>query len=226
MSYIWQDFNIKTFPAETIVFRDGVYCPELSTIDYKSIDITYDLPVHIIYVGNIKDDKKLNIELNSDNQNVFVSVKINVDNPAFLKFFIKNSGENSKIKTNIIIENKSILNFNCFAEHLYKNTGIFVKTKLLAHQNSVSKLSADAIIKNNVELCQSSIDLSAMADDNAKIIFLPAQHISTEPDKASHSASIFRPNDEQILYLRESGLSGTEVMQVMREAFFNDIDFN
>ena len=32
MSYIWNEFNIKTFPAETIVFRNGEYCSELSTL--------------------------------------------------------------------------------------------------------------------------------------------------------------------------------------------------
>ena len=45
MSYIWQDFNIKTFPAETVVFRDGVFCPELSTLESPVIDKNYDLKV-------------------------------------------------------------------------------------------------------------------------------------------------------------------------------------
>ena len=52
MSYIWQDFNIKTFEAETVVFRDGVFCPELSTLESPEISSNYDLPIHFIYVGN------------------------------------------------------------------------------------------------------------------------------------------------------------------------------
>ena len=36
MSYLWQEFNIKTFPAETLVFRNGLFCEELS--DYNDLD--------------------------------------------------------------------------------------------------------------------------------------------------------------------------------------------
>ena len=36
MSYLWQEFNIKTFPAETLVFRDGVFYEDLS--DYENIE--------------------------------------------------------------------------------------------------------------------------------------------------------------------------------------------
>ena len=63
MSYMWENFNIKPFPAETIVYRDGEYCPELSTIKDGSINKHYDLPVHIIYVGDIDDKKDLNINV-------------------------------------------------------------------------------------------------------------------------------------------------------------------
>ena len=56
---MWNEFNIKTFPAETIVYRDGLYCPELSTIDNENVNKKYDLPVHIIYVGELKDKNLL-----------------------------------------------------------------------------------------------------------------------------------------------------------------------
>ena len=46
---MWNEFNIKTFPAETIVYRDGEYVPELSTLTNDAINDTFDLPVHIIY---------------------------------------------------------------------------------------------------------------------------------------------------------------------------------
>ena len=96
MSYMWNEFNIKTFPAETIVYRDGVYCPDLSTLENKPIDKKYDLPVHIIYIGEITGNCRLNIELNSENQPVFLTVKIKNKKPAFFNIFIKNTGKNSK----------------------------------------------------------------------------------------------------------------------------------
>ena len=76
MSYMWNEFNIKTFPAETIVYRDGKYCPDLSTIKSGQIDKKYDLPVHIIYVGEIIDKNDLFIDINVENQPVFLSVDI------------------------------------------------------------------------------------------------------------------------------------------------------
>ena len=72
MSYMWNEFNIKTFNAETIVYRDGLYCPELSTIDNENINKKYDLPVHIIYVGELKDKNLLNVNVGADNQKVII----------------------------------------------------------------------------------------------------------------------------------------------------------
>ena len=74
MSYMWQDFNIKPMQAETIVYRDGKYCENLSTIKNIPINKNYDLPVHIIYVGEIDGENTLNIDINVPNQPVFLSV--------------------------------------------------------------------------------------------------------------------------------------------------------
>ena len=76
MSYLWQEFNIKTFPAETLVFRDGVFCEDLS--EYQSVEFNIDknlisvnktpkLPIHIIYIGEIAGNIDLNIDINAEN---------------------------------------------------------------------------------------------------------------------------------------------------------------
>ena len=90
MNYLWQEFNIKTFPAETIVFRDGIYQSELSTLP-NDLKITkkYDLPVHIIYVGEVAGKNDINCEISAENQQVFLSAKITIKKPAFLNVFIK-----------------------------------------------------------------------------------------------------------------------------------------
>ena len=108
MSYMWNEFNIKTFPAETIVYRNGKYCPDLSTISSGVIDKKYDLPVHIIYVGEIADLNELNIEINVENQPVFLSVDIKNKKPAFLNIFIKNTGKNSELRGHVFVENFSV----------------------------------------------------------------------------------------------------------------------
>ena len=89
MSYMWDEFNIKTFPAETIVYRDGVFCKDLSTLSDTDIKNKYNKPVHIIYVGEISNTCKLNINILAENQPVFLSINIKNKKPAFLNIFIK-----------------------------------------------------------------------------------------------------------------------------------------
>ena len=222
MSYMWNEFNIKTFPAETIVYRDGKYCPELSTLENAPINKKYDLPIHIIYVGEIDGDNKLNIDLNTENQNVILTVKIIIKKPAFFNIFIKNTGKNSVINGNIFIENHAELNYTCVAEHLYKNTGILLKNRIYAGKDSKSILSGTAIINKGCESCLSDINFSAMREQGAKIDFMPAQKISAIPEQADHSAAIYTPTDAQILYLRQAGLGIIEIKDVTKEAFMND----
>ena len=85
---MWNEFNIKTFPAETIVFRDGVYCGELSTLPNAPINKNYDLPVHVIYVGEIVGENNLEILVGADNQKVCISANVKIKKPAFLNIFI------------------------------------------------------------------------------------------------------------------------------------------
>ena len=220
MSYMWNEFNIKTFPAETIVYRDGQYCPELSTLENKTIDKKYDLPVHIIYVGEISGNNQLDIELGAENQNVILTVKIKNKKPAFFNIFIKNAGKNSEIKGNVFIENFSEITYECVTNHMSKNTDIFINNKIWADKNSNSVLSGSAIINKNCENCGSDLSFSAMIEQGAKIDFMPAQRISSIPKQADHSASIYSPTDAQIQYLRQAGLGILEIKDVTKVSFF------
>ena len=222
MSYIWNEFNIKTFRAETIVFRDGEYCPELSTLDNTPINTKYDLPVHIIYVGEIYGDKKLDISVGAENQEVILSVNLKIKKPAFLNIFIKNAGKNSKISGTVLLDNESELSYNCQARHFYENTAILIKNKVLAGKNSYSKLSGMAIIDKDCGGCESDIAFVAMTDVGAKIDFMPGQRIKSEPVRADHSASIYKPTDAQVFFLRGAGLSGAEVDTALKEAFLSE----
>ena len=222
MSYMWENFNIKPFAAETIVYRDGEYCPELSTISDGPINKNYDLPVHIIYVGEIVGENTLNIDINVPNQVVYLSVNIKNKNPAFFNIFIKNTGKNSEFRGHVLLDNYDNLKYQCIAQHLSANTGIFLQNHLIANKNSISKLSGIALIEKNCPECKSDINFSTIADKTSKIEFFPAQRISSIPESAGHSASIYTPKPIQIQYLRESGLGQNEINNVMREAFIND----
>ena len=216
---MWNEFNIKTMPAETIVYRDGQYCGDLSTLPNAPINTKFNLPVHIIYVGEIAGKNNLEILVGAENQKIIVSVNVKIKKPAFLNIFIKNAGKNSVISGTVLIDNQSDLVYKCNAEHFYKNTAVLIKNKVLAGKNSVSKLSGVAFINKECEDCESDIAFIAMADDGAKIEFMPGQNIMSEPIRADHSASLYKPGDEQIFFLRCAGLSGAEVDTALKEAF-------
>ena len=227
MSYIWQDFNIKTMPAETIVFRDGVFCPELSTLDSPKISKNYDLPVHIIYVGELvgKNNLDINIPENVKNQAVFLSARVTVNSITDFSILVKNSGVGSELRGFVVIQNHGNVKFNADAHHLAVNTGIFIKTRLVAYKNSTSEINGTAHIYKYCENARSDIQMSAIAENGAKIIFRPAQKISSIPESAAHSANIAHYTAPQIEYLHQSGLNDTDIDNVLKEAFINDIDW-
>ncbi len=231
MSYLWQEFNIKTFPAQTIVFADGVYKPDLSENSFNItnesiiIDKKSDLPVHIIYVGNISGDKKLSIENKSENS-IYLSAKFNSETPVFLQLLIKNAGKNSVIRGQILVQNKSNLKLDILAEHISSNTSIFIENRVIAHSKSETMLIATAKIPSKTPDCESDIRFSALcAPDIKKIVFAPAQRISTIPITAGHSANIWRGSAPQIEYLREGGLGTSEIKSILEESFSN-FDFS
>ena len=223
---MWNEFNIKTFPAETIVYRNGVFEPELSTLtEPENINKKYDLPIHIIYVGKIYDENTLNINLGTPNQSVFLSINTENNLPAFLNIFIKNTGKNSKIRGHILLTNSSNLTVKISAEHKCSDTEILLQTKIIGKKNSFSKISGAAIINKDCENTKSNICLAGLATDkSAKIRFTPVQRISSVPEFAEHSAYMFHILPTQELYLRESGLSGAEVETAMIESFMNDFN--
>ena len=231
MSYLWQEFNIKTFPAETLVFRDSVFCPELS--DYKNPEYSREknlilinkkskLPVHIIYFGEIAGNIDLNININIDNLPVFMTFKTFNKKPAFLNIFVKNAGKNSVFNGNIIIKNHRELNIRLFGEHFNENTGIFIHTKVAAYKNSINYMEGIAKINKNMPECDSDISFTVMADNNSKITIKPTQYINSIPKNAAHSASLYKPNDNQIYYLQTSGLSSKEIKELLEKAFLEE----
>ena len=231
MSYLWQEFNIKTFPAETLVFRNGVFCDDLS--DYESVEYntkeniinilkTPKLPIHIIYIGEIAGNIDINVNILAPNTKIIMSNKITNKKPAFLNIFIKNTGENSLFDGQVIAQNYNSLEINIKGEHLCEKTSIFIKTRVLAHKNTKTILNGIAKINKNKKLCKSDISFSVMADESANITMKPAQYINSVPESANHSASLYKPNENQINYLRSSGLSGTEVKNILEEAFLSE----
>ena len=231
MSYLWQEFNIKTFISETLVFQNGVFREELS--EYKSakfdsdknlisVDKTSKLPIHIIYIGEIAGNIDLNININAPNNKIIMTFKTICKKPAFLNIFIKNTGKKSVFDGKVIIKNENNLNLNITGQHLCENTGIFVKTRVVAYKNSNTELKGIAKIEKNIPDCDSDISFSVIADEDSHIVLSPTQYIQSVPKNASHSASLYKPNYNQIYYLRTSGLSKSEIDNLLKEAFLEE----
>ena len=228
MSYLWQEFNIKTFPAETLVFRNGVFCPDLSEYESVKYDENKNLiktikkskiPVHIIYIGEIAGKIDINIDINIEKSRFFMTAKISNKKPVFLNIFIKNTGKNSFFDGKIIAKNTGILEINETAEHISSNTGIFLKNRVVAYKNSETVLKGYAKIKKDAVDCDSNISFSVLADTKAKITMVPTQYINSVPRSAAHSASLYKPTENQINYLRTSGLSEKEINYILEQAF-------
>jgi len=229
MSYLWQEFNIKTFPAETLVFRDGLFCEDLS--DYKSVEFnkntvniskTPKIPIHIIYIGEITGNIDININILAKNTKVIMTTKITNKKPAFFNIFVKNTGKNSLFDGQIIAQNYKNLEINVTGQHLCENTGVFVKTRVLAHKNTNTILNGFAKIDKKQKFCDSDISFSVMADESAKITMKPCQFIQSVPKNAVHNASLYKSNDNQVNYLRSAGLSGAEIKNILQEAFLSE----
>lgn len=228
MSYLWQEFNIKTYPAETLVFRDGIFYKDLS--EYESCEYTAEknlisviktpkLPIHIIYIGEISGNIDLNIDINAEKSKIKMDFKTINKKPAFLNIFIKNTGKNSVFNGQIIDKNYNNLKMSVIGQHLAENSGIFIKTRVAAYKNTITDLYGSAKIEKNAKNSKSDISFSVLADESAKIILKPTQYINSVPKNAAHSASLYKPSENQINYLCTSGLGEAEIKQVLEEAF-------
>lgn len=231
MQFLWESFNIKTFPANTLVFLDGKFQPDLSVFDADILSIIKDksgytveiikqgkLPVHIISVGEIYEKLDLNIV---SLVTCHLSLKMSCKKPAEFTLDVKNAGKGSNFHGSLLFKNDSDITINIFAGHSVENTGIFIKTKAVCGSKSETYMNASAMVWEN---CESDVSFSALcAPDIKKISFSPNQRIYKVPKSAEHSAAIWRGTEPVIEYLRESGLSKVEIDDILKEAFESDI---
>lgn len=231
MSFLWDKFNIETFPAHGAVFLDWVFQPDISSEnpDVKiethgdAIRITNDntdeLPVHIILAGEITGDKKVVISQRSKSK-IHLTAKLSNIAPAFLTFFVENTGKNSVFDGNIVLRNYSDLKLHIQADHLAEKTGVFVKNRVLAHDGSATEMTGVANIIAGCPGCESNISFEAMCAPGVKSIKMsPDQRITSVPEIAEHSAAIYRGSGQQIQFLAQAGLSPEAARMVLEEAF-------
>jgi len=233
MDFLWEQFNIKTFPSRAVVFCDGEFRCDLSDESAATIKTENDTieiiandgdePVHIICVGELSGAKKIIIKScpTGGNSNIYFSLKAKNEKPAFLSIFVENTGKNTEIHGDIVLQNYDNLRVEIVGDHLVADTGIFIKTRVLAHEKTTSELIANANIVAGAPDCNNDISFSVMAAPDAKIKMIPAQKLHSVPTSAEHAAAIYRGTDAQIEYLSAAGLSAEQISDILEEAFLN-----
>lgn len=219
MTYLFDDFkNIRTFPANTQVYRDGVLVPDLCDNTHGP-----DAPLHIIHIGKITGQKNWFIDMN-DTKPVFFTARITTDGTTKIRIEINANLENQGFDGKLFINNGGDLDLNIVANNNKSYTTISCNAKLFAMTNSMSNLIGTANIPSDVIETNSDIGFSALCAKNVGMLKMsPAQKISSIPKSATHSASIYHPAPAQVKYLEMAGLSDGDATELLNRAFMEEV---
>lgn len=220
MAYLFDDFkNIRTFPANTRVYRDGVFAPELSDENAGA-----DLPLHIIHIGRISGAQNWFVDMNDMiPASVFLTARIETSGASKIRIEINPNFDGAAFDGRIFIKNAGNLTLNVIGNNNKSGTKINCATKLFALAGSKNDLSGVANIPAEVAGAESWISFSALCERGAASVRMsPAQRISSVPAAAGHSASIYSPAPAEIRYLETAGLSARESRDLLDRAFMEE----
>jgi hypothetical protein len=209
--------NIRTFPANTRVYRNGVFAPDLSDESMGA-----DFPLHIIHIGKIEGVHNWFIDV-FDPRDVFLTARIEADGDAKINLEINLNLENIGFDGKIFIKNAGDLTLNVIGNNNKSGTKIKCHAKLFAAAASRNNLSGLANIPSEIANAETDIAFSALCERGVKLLKMsPAQRISSVPENAGHSASIYRPAPAQIQYLETAGLSARESAELLDRVFMEE----
>jgi Fe-S cluster assembly scaffold protein SufB len=217
MAYLFDEFkNIRTFPARTRVYRDGVLVPELSS------DEDSNLPLHIIHIGNITGVQNWFVDMN-DSEKVFFTARVAATGATNIRMEINANLPGLEFDGKIIIKNSGSLDLSASGNNNRDSTKIKLLTKLFAAAGSENRLTGVANVPAETSDIETDISFAALLEDGVKtLVISPAQRISGVPKGAGHSASIYNPAPAQIQYLSAAGLSPAESAELLNRAFMEE----
>ncbi|MDR3208480.1 MAG: SufD family Fe-S cluster assembly protein [Rickettsiales bacterium] len=226
MAYLFDDFkSIRTFPANTRVYRDGVFAPELSSENEGA-----GLPLHIIHVGKITGRQDWIVDMNrtrgrraAGSANVFLTARIEVEGAAKINLEINANIAGAAFDGAVFVKNAGDLTLNVIGNNNKGGTKIACRAKLFAMAGSSGDLSGVANIPAGVPDAGTSVEFSALCRGHVKLLKMsPAQRISSVPAAAGHGASIYRPAPAQIHYLETAGLPEDEAAALLNRVFLEE----
>lgn len=221
---MFDDFkNIRSFPANTLVYKDGEFVPELST-DVK--EKRPDLPFHIIYTGKITGEHNWTIPESPDKpepNQIFITARLETYGTTKITLHIESSCTGQRFDGKIIIKNAGNLGLKVVGDNLHNDTEIKCQTKMFAGKDSESRLIGIANIPNGLMGASTDIGFSVLCDRPSFLEISPTQRISSVPKFAGHSASIYHPTCSQIRYLETAGMTDAESTALLNAAFMEEV---
>lgn len=108
--------------------------------------------------------------------------------------------------------------------HAAPHTASSVHFKAACEDTARITVHALAQVKKNAHDATTCINAHALMLSPSAIAFLkPDLEVETDDAQARHGASVGRPSDTELFYLKSRGFSEEEAIPLLREAFFHDI---
>lgn len=108
--------------------------------------------------------------------------------------------------------------------HAAPNTASSVHFKASCEDAARIQFTALARVNKKAHAATTCINAHALMLSPAAIALLkPDLEVETDDAQARHGASVGKPSDAELFYLRSRGLSEKEGIPLLREAFFHDI---
>lgn len=108
--------------------------------------------------------------------------------------------------------------------HAAPDTASSVHFKAACEDSARIHVTALAHVKKNARNATTCVNAHALMLSPSAIAFLkPDLEVETDDAQARHGASVGKPNDAELFYLKSRGFSDKESIPMLREAFFRDI---
>lgn len=108
--------------------------------------------------------------------------------------------------------------------HAAQDTASSVHFKAACEDSARIHVTALARVKKNARNATTCVNAHALMLSPSSIAFLkPDLEVETDDAQARHGASVGKPSDAELFYLKSRGLTEKESIPLLREAFFRDI---
>jgi len=170
---------------------------------------------------NVKQDTVLNYDIKSNSfarlffcnfGGYITEININLDENSSCElygFFRNNNNKNTNVITNVIHKGKKS---KCNQDFRFVN------------KDSSSSFEGKITIPKDVSGCESHmLNKNLLLDNKSKAFSKPELDINNDDTICSHGSTIGPIDEEQIFYTRSRGLSYDESVDMIVEAFYQDI---